>query len=192
MVSRSGVFVIETKYYVGWIFGSARQKRWTQSIYGNNIQFPNPLHQNHLHVLAMMAFLRLPERCFHPLVYFVEGDFRTEMPENVIGSDLCGWIGARAGRLLGEREFEDAIIMLEDLERMTDRKTARMLHLQELKKRRAAPEVAAAVPAGTLPPPLPGSPWSGTPPPLPPATVAATGPGSGVGASVPPLPVPGD
>jgi len=32
IVSRFGVFVIETKNMKGWIFGDARQKTWTQKI----------------------------------------------------------------------------------------------------------------------------------------------------------------
>ncbi|WP_339385147.1 nuclease-related domain-containing protein, partial [Vibrio paracholerae] len=30
VVSKFGVFVIETKYMKGWIFGSKDQKQWTQ------------------------------------------------------------------------------------------------------------------------------------------------------------------
>lgn len=177
VVSRFGIFVIETKYYNGWIFGNARQKKWTQSIYGRNTQFPNPLHQNHLHVLALKAFLGLPERSFHSLVFFVDGDFRTEMPENVIGSDLCGWIGQRRQVLLNEEVVHTVFMKLEDLERSTDRKAAHALHVRELKARRSKP--AAVVPAalpvsmlpeesavlpGKLPPPLPESPWNGVRP----------------------------
>jgi restriction system protein len=33
IVSRYGVFVIETKNMKGWIFGSPQQKNWTQKIY---------------------------------------------------------------------------------------------------------------------------------------------------------------
>ncbi|WP_369414666.1 nuclease-related domain-containing protein [Microbulbifer elongatus] len=32
-VSRFGIFVVETKYMQGWIFGSERQEQWTQKIY---------------------------------------------------------------------------------------------------------------------------------------------------------------
>ena len=124
VVSRFGIFVIETKYYNGWIFGNARQKKWTQSIYGRSTQFPNPLHQNHLHVLALQKFLGLADRSFHSLIFFVDGDFRTEMPENVISSDLCGWIGTRAQVLLSEEAVHSVFTKLEDLERMTDRKAA--------------------------------------------------------------------
>lgn len=174
VASRLGIFVIETKYLNGWIFGSGRQKKWTQSIYGRNTQFQNPLHQNHLHVLALQKFLGFPERCFHSLAFFVEGDFRTEMPENVISSDICGWIASRRHVLVGEMEFEIAVGKLEHLERVTDRKEAHALHVKELKARhrkgaRAATPVPVLEPAPAstpvLPPPLPASPWTGAKPP---------------------------
>jgi restriction system protein len=45
IVSRYGLFVIETKNMKGWIFGSAQQKIWTQKIYRHTSKFQNPLYQ---------------------------------------------------------------------------------------------------------------------------------------------------
>jgi hypothetical protein len=36
LVSRFGVFVIETKHYNGWIFANAKQATWTQVLYRQN------------------------------------------------------------------------------------------------------------------------------------------------------------
>jgi restriction system protein len=132
ILSRFGVFVVETKDYDGWIFGGARQKMWTQSLFGRNTQFQNPLHQNHLHVLALRAFLGLSERQFHSLVFFVEGDFRSEMPENVICSDLCGWIIGRRATLLSDEPLFESVRRLEELEKNTNRKSAKVLHYEGL------------------------------------------------------------
>jgi hypothetical protein len=49
IVSRYGVFVIETKNMKGWIFDSPQQKTWTQKIYRHTTKFQNPLHQNYKH-----------------------------------------------------------------------------------------------------------------------------------------------
>ena len=47
-------FVIETKARDGWIFGSAYDKAWTQSLNEwSHFQFQNPMHQNYKHVLAV-------------------------------------------------------------------------------------------------------------------------------------------
>jgi restriction system protein len=63
LVSRRGVFVIETKHYKGWIFASATSPQWTQVLYRKKFKFQNPLHQNLKHVKAVQAlldFLRPP------------------------------------------------------------------------------------------------------------------------------------
>ncbi|WP_367872749.1 nuclease-related domain-containing protein [Luteolibacter sp. Populi] len=166
VISRFGVFVLETKNYDGWIFGSTRQKMWTQSIFGRNRQFPNPLHQNYLHVQAVKVLLGLVDRKLHSLVFFVDGDFRTEMPDNVICSDLCGWIASHRVVMLDDAMLQEAILKVEELEKQTDRKAARVKHLQQLKERgRQGPRVTGErdLPgeiAEILPPPLPPSPWS--------------------------------
>ena len=47
IVSKYGVFVIETKNFQGWIFGAENQAQWTQSLPGGRkFRFQNPLHQN--------------------------------------------------------------------------------------------------------------------------------------------------
>ncbi|MCW1913981.1 NERD domain-containing protein [Luteolibacter sp. GHJ8] len=166
VVSRFGIFVIETKNYAGWIFGGARQKMWTQSIFGRNTQFPNPLHQNHLHVLALQGFLGLPLRNFHSIVFFLDGDFRTEMPENVLCSDLCGWIGARQMPLMSEELLRDTVRKVEELVRVTNRGSAKVIHMEGLKAIHLPAEQPMVVQlhiAGNgqvvQPPPLPQSPW---------------------------------
>ena len=41
LVSKYGVFVIETKNMKGWIFGSEKQAKWTQQIYKHKSSFQN-------------------------------------------------------------------------------------------------------------------------------------------------------
>jgi hypothetical protein len=48
IVSKYGVFVVETKNMKGWIFGGVHQRQWTQKIYKHSQKFQNPLHQNEL------------------------------------------------------------------------------------------------------------------------------------------------
>ncbi|MBR6054600.1 MAG: NERD domain-containing protein [Bacteroidales bacterium] len=50
VISVYGIFVIETKYYQGWIYGGENSEYWTQNIYGNKYLFRNPLWQNQGHV----------------------------------------------------------------------------------------------------------------------------------------------
>ncbi|MBB6452570.1 hypothetical protein HNQ94_001015 [Salirhabdus euzebyi] len=53
VISRYGIFVIETKNYKGWIFGSERSKYWTQTIYKSKEKFFNPIWQNYGHIKAI-------------------------------------------------------------------------------------------------------------------------------------------
>lgn len=41
VVSKFGIFVVETKNMKGWIFGSKTQKQWTQKIYRHTSKFQN-------------------------------------------------------------------------------------------------------------------------------------------------------
>lgn len=90
VVSIFGIFVIETKNYDGWIFGSEQSRYWTQCMKGGaKFQFQNPLQQNKLHVNALKKALHLPAGSFLSVVYFV-GDctFKTSLPDNVIRRGL--------------------------------------------------------------------------------------------------------
>lgn len=53
VVSPYGIFVIETKNYKGWILGGENSDKWTQNIWGNKYQMPNPIHQNEAHIRSL-------------------------------------------------------------------------------------------------------------------------------------------
>ena len=59
VISRFGLFVIETKCYKGWIFGNEGNLYWTQSLYAGGRgwfassekhKFQNPIKQNWRHI----------------------------------------------------------------------------------------------------------------------------------------------
>lgn len=58
IVSVYGIFVIETKNYIGWICGGEHSDYWTQNIYGNKYKFRNPIHQNYGHIKALKNTLK--------------------------------------------------------------------------------------------------------------------------------------
>jgi hypothetical protein len=84
LVSKYGIFVIETKNMKGWIFGGEQQKEWTQQNFKQKHKFQNPLHQNYRHTKALEEVLGLPASSFISIIAFV-GDckFKTPMPSNV-------------------------------------------------------------------------------------------------------------
>ncbi|HSI67723.1 MAG TPA: NERD domain-containing protein [Planococcus sp. (in: firmicutes)] len=53
VIGTNGIFVIETKNYKGWIFGSERASKWTQTIYKSKKRFQNPIHQNYGHIKVL-------------------------------------------------------------------------------------------------------------------------------------------
>ncbi|MCR4331434.1 MAG: NERD domain-containing protein, partial [Sulfuricaulis sp.] len=85
IVSRYGVFVVETKNMDGWIFGDEKNSQWTQSIFGKKYKFQNPLHQNYRHTKALSEFLGIDHDKFISIVMFWgECEFKTAFPPNVM------------------------------------------------------------------------------------------------------------
>lgn len=69
VISKYGIFVVETKNYSGWIFGSEEQKNWTQTFYKNQYSFYNPILQNRTHVRALQRLFNR-ETAIHSIIVF--------------------------------------------------------------------------------------------------------------------------
>ena len=68
VISKYGIFVIETKQYNGYIKGNDFDKNWEQ-IFNKKIYYlHNPIHQNYGHVQVLKEILNLEESIFIPLV----------------------------------------------------------------------------------------------------------------------------
>ena len=116
LVSTSGVFVIETKKYSGWIFANEKSANWTQVIYKNKSSFQNPLRQNYLHqktIEKMMDFL--PREAFHSVVVFVgDAKFKTTKPKRVFDpSELISFIEAQPDGVLSQNRVQFVVGRLE-------------------------------------------------------------------------------
>jgi Nuclease-related domain len=86
LLSPYGIFIIETKNYTGWIFGSERQKMWTQKIFKHSYKFQNPLHQNYKHQKVLeqvLADIIAPEYLHSIVVFMPDCEFKTAMPANI-------------------------------------------------------------------------------------------------------------
>lgn len=70
IVSKYGIFVIETKNYGGKIVGKEKDKEWRQYIGKRVNKLRNPIIQNHGHVLALKDITKLNENNFIPIVCF--------------------------------------------------------------------------------------------------------------------------
>lgn len=75
LIHESGIYVIESKNYSGWIFGSENHKYWTQSLPNHSgqaekYQFYNPLWQNETHVRCLKSLLQNNEVPYYSYVVF--------------------------------------------------------------------------------------------------------------------------
>jgi len=136
IISRFGIFVIETKNMSGWIFGSADQRKWTQvHKVGKRRSFQNPLQQNYAHIKAVQEILQLDQHIFHNLVAFTgTAEPKTAMPDSV------AWGLKDLGKLIAQKRIEvlsDANVQLSvnTLQRtaLENTKAARDTHIQNLK-----------------------------------------------------------
>ena len=59
VISRYGIFVIETKNYTGWILGSEMNDTWTQVIFNRKEKFRNPIHQNYGHIKSIEQLIQV-------------------------------------------------------------------------------------------------------------------------------------
>jgi hypothetical protein len=85
LVAGTGIFVIETKHYAGWIFGDPKQSHWTQTFFKKKFRFQNPIRQNYGHVKALQALFTLPESNFISLVVFTgRAQFKTDLGPSVL------------------------------------------------------------------------------------------------------------
>lgn len=55
VLSVYGIFVIETKSYQGWIFGTTTRQNWTQVLYRRKEPLYNPVWQNYGHMKAIVS-----------------------------------------------------------------------------------------------------------------------------------------
>jgi restriction system protein len=134
ILSRYGLFVIETKNYQGWIFGNASQKEWTQSIYGKKNKFQNPLHQNYRHTKALAEHLKIDHDYICPIIWFI-GDvaFKTSMPPNVLANGLIPYIKDFRHIVFSDVEITHLEIVINSLK--ADKTVSSKQHVAQLHER---------------------------------------------------------
>ena len=126
LVSRFGIFVIETKHYKGWIFGDERSKEWTQVIWKKKFKFQNPMHQNYKHVKAVQDILDfIPKDQIIGLIVFTgDGLFKTKKPQNVHSLEsLIAHLKSLTKEVLTENRLQFCVGRLECLRLALTRET---------------------------------------------------------------------
>jgi hypothetical protein len=107
IVSRYGIFVIETKNTDGWIYGKSSDDYWTKVFFKKKIKFQNPLRQNYLHEKTIADNLKISLNVIFPvIVFWGKCQFKTNMPENVLNNNLTPYIKSKKISLLHDQEVE--------------------------------------------------------------------------------------
>lgn len=137
LISPFGIFVVETKNYKGWIYGSETQSTWTQVIYKSKHKFQNPLRQTHRHKKVLSKYLGVNESSIQPVISFV-GDvrFKTELPSNVLRSGVSSYIKQFTEIKFSDDEVDRIIRLLSDVN--SGSKISKSEHIQSLKDRYAS------------------------------------------------------
>ena len=149
VVSRYGIFVIETKNYKGWISGGENSDNWTQNIYGHKYQLRNPVYQNESHVKALKKVLSDEGKIkFIPIVTFsnrAKLRVKTEYSDVTYFRNLRRVLQSYTEEELTPEQVDSIYCHLVDAN-VVDRK-ARKNHISEarMQKRRHEEKVAKGV-----------------------------------------------
>lgn len=137
LVSRFGVFVIETKDYKGWILANADDRQWAQVLFQSRFWFQNPIRQNFGHVSAVRELLAfLPSEAIVSIVVFTgSAEFRTPIPEGVFYlRGFMEYLERQTREVLSTDRFHLAVGRLEAA-RLSITKTTDVEHVQRLRDR---------------------------------------------------------
>lgn len=112
IISKFGIFVIESKDKKGLIFGDTHGEHWTQILGHTTIQFQNPIHQNYSHITSLQALLPLiPKHVFQNIVVFTQASqFKSEpIPYVVHEHELISHIQKSTTPILTEETVQNII-----------------------------------------------------------------------------------
>lgn len=136
VVSKYGVFVVETKNYSGWIFADGKSKVWTQVSFKKKHTLQNPIRQNYLHVCTIADLLGVPKEILVGVVAFTgDCEFKTPMPEGVVYSRrLAKYIREFDRPILKDKEVAEIIEAIKEWQASVSPEQ-RKQHIANLKKR---------------------------------------------------------
>ena len=163
-----GLFVLETKNFQGWIFGTEKQREWTQQIFRKRSRFQNPLRQNYKHIKTLQSLLDIAPEHLHSVIAFVgDCEFKTEMPAHVTrGLGFVGHIQSFTQPVWSPEQMQALLDKLNELRLQPGRATDRqhVAHVRQLqaaskarKPRKPRLEPAAEASAQLVRPPAPGT-----------------------------------
>ena len=162
LLHESGVYVIESKNYSGWIFGNEEQRQWTQSLPGRNgrakkIRFFNPISQNKGHLKWLKKYADISKDV--PFYSFIVFSDRCELKKIVLTSGNHFVLNRRnlfqkvqenaehVGVKLTQAEIDTLYKHLYPLTQVTEEQKALHAETVQRKKNLAIPAATAETPS---------------------------------------------
>jgi hypothetical protein len=136
VVADTGIFVIETKHYSGWIFGGPNDSHWTQVIYKKKSRFQNPIRQNYGHVKMLQSLFTLSDEAFIPVVVFAgDAEFKSDPGPAVLSlNELVSYMSEERPVLFDERKMAYIVGRIE-MKRMRRSLETDEYHLNSVRRR---------------------------------------------------------
>ncbi len=136
VVSRYGIFVVESKNYSGWIFGDKDSPKWTQTVFRKKSTFQNPIRQNYRHLCVISENLGIPKMYLKSVVVFTgDCEFKTEMPEGVVYlRKAAAYIRTFTEPIIKDKQVGEIFEVMREWDRSVT-KGQRERHVENLKRR---------------------------------------------------------
>ena len=137
-----GLFVLETKNFQGWIFGTEKQREWTQQIFKKRSKFQNPLRQNYKHIKTLQELLGMESAHVHSVIAFVgDCEFKTEMPPQVTrGDGFAAYIQSFDQAVWSPEQMQMWLDKMEEVRLQPGRATDKQ-HVAHVKKLQSAKQM---------------------------------------------------
>ena len=133
LLSKRGIFVIETKNYIGLITGNEHSTQWVQHLGKKKYYFNNPIHQNYGHIKALEEILNLDEDKFISIVCVADkAKLQMKIPNVVQLSSLKKLIKSYNNEILSGSDLINAQNIL--LKNNIEDKKLRKKHVQDIKE----------------------------------------------------------
>ena len=136
-IRRNGIFCIETKNYIGRIYGNEKQEKWVQCLNNNEKNyFYNPLWQNNSHIKQLKKELNYGYEIYSVVVFVKNNAHKTRI-ENVVNFDelkqyLKGFNGGKKLYSKGEvKEIYNVLKQASDNDIISKKD-----HIKNVKKRK--------------------------------------------------------
>jgi hypothetical protein len=131
-IRKNGIFCIETKNYKGWIFGSEKQDKWTQTLYTEKHQFLNPLKQNKSHIYHISNVLGSKYKINSVVVFVQNNADRIDIPNVINLNDLKRYLkDYNDGTIYSKDQIEE---IYQSLINSGNKKISNREHVKNIKK----------------------------------------------------------